>query len=173
MYSSVKTGHPDNRISSCWSYVSNDLSSKLQTVYMSMCPAAFHITVIDLVTPAYCWSQHSSGVMTPFSHFFFFQSWNICSGFSRSAPARFWVFKIMRTPIGNLLFVGIDSDFLQFGDSSQYKKKNSNWEGKATLASAALNHGRQHKKNPQQTCQVSLIWGTTKLMLPSLMSVVS
>lgn len=93
--------------------------------WMSMCPAAFHITIIDLFTPAWCWSQHSSGVMTPFSWFFFSNPGTSVLASLSSAPARFWVFKIMRTPSGNLLFVGIHGDFLfwkQCEDSSQYKK---------------------------------------------------
>lgn len=168
------TGHLDNRIFSCWSYVSNNVSSKLQTVYMSMCPAAFHITIIELFTPAWCWSQHSWGVMTPFSHFFPPNPGTSVLASLSSAPARFWAFKIMRTPSGNLLFVGIHGDFLfrkQCGDSNQNKKwvtvrERPPWQVQRWILE------RQHK-NTQQTCQVSLIWGTAKLMLPSWMSVVS
>lgn len=105
--------------------------------------------------------------------FFSPQSWNICFGFSQLRPCQILSI-IMRTPSGNLLFVGIHGDFLfrkQCGDSSQYKKwvtvrERPPWQVQCWILE------RQHK-NTQQTCQVSLIWGTTKLMLPSWMSVVS
>lgn len=89
-------------------------------------PAAFHTTVIDLFTPAWCWSQHYSGVMTPFSPLSFFPILEHLFWLLSAPPLPdLECLKLWEPPVGTfclLVYMVIFYSGKKCGDSSQYKK---------------------------------------------------